>query len=117
MFPSSDPFVCSPLPSNGSRGRHSFRGPAVPNLHWYYGLVRSLPIRRPLSLVALDRELPPEDPRRLKGFPKFLENPCDSVPRARDSGGFEQPRFSGCPNSAFGQFKSLGIRKICRFRS
>src|SRR2546422_1405565 len=22
MFPSSDSFVCSPLPSNGSRGRH-----------------------------------------------------------------------------------------------
>ena len=42
MFPSSDPFVCSPLPSNGSRGRHFFRGPAVPHLHRYYGLVRFL---------------------------------------------------------------------------
>ena len=25
--------------------------------------------------------------RRLEGFPRFLESPCDSVPRARDSGG------------------------------
>lgn len=40
MFPASDPFVCSPLPSNGSRGRHILRGPAVPHLHRYYGLIR-----------------------------------------------------------------------------
>jgi hypothetical protein len=26
--------------------------------------------------------------RRLRGFPKFLENPFENVPRARDSGGF-----------------------------
>ena len=25
--------------------------------------------------------------RRLGGLPKFLENPCESVPRASDSGG------------------------------
>jgi len=58
MFPSSDPFVCSPLPSNGYRGRHNVRGPAVPHLHRYYGLIRSLPIRRLRSLVSLDRKLP-----------------------------------------------------------
>ena len=54
MFPSSDPFVCSPLPSNGSRGRHCFRGPAVPHLHRYYGLIRFLTAHHPPSLVALD---------------------------------------------------------------
>ena len=40
-------------------------------------------------------------PRRLRGFPKFLENPCESVPQARNSGGFGPPRFNGGPNSAF----------------
>src|SRR3989442_15742679 len=106
MFPSSDSFVCSPLPSNGSRGRHFFRGPAVPHLHWYYGLIRSLPIHRPGSLVALDPELPPQIAReKLGGFPKFLENPYESVPRARDSGGSEPPRLNGCPDSAFDRFQ------------
>ena len=95
MFPSSDPFVCSPLPSNGSRGRHFLRGPAVPHLHRYYGLIRSLPIRHPGSLVALDPELLPQIARKkLEGFPKFLENPFESVPRARDSGGSWRPRLT-----------------------
>src|SRR5713226_9572940 len=58
MFPASDTFPCSPLPSGGSRGRHTFRGPAVPHPHRYYGIVRFLPTLRPRSLVALDRQLP-----------------------------------------------------------
>ena len=58
MVPSSDALVCSPLPSTGSRGRHSFPGPAVPPLHRYYGLIRFLTVLRPRSLVALDHELP-----------------------------------------------------------
>ena len=58
MFPAADSFLCSPLPSSGCRGRHTFRGPAVPHLHEYYGIVRFLPILRPRSLVALDRQLP-----------------------------------------------------------
>jgi hypothetical protein len=116
MFPSSDPFVCSPLPSNGSRGRHFFRGPAVPHLRRYYGLIRSLPIHRPGSPVALDPELPPQIARRkLEGFPKFLENPFESVPRARDSGGPGHPRLNGCPDSAFHHFKNLGIRNVINF--
>ena len=52
MFPSSDTFVCSPLPSSGSRLA------PVPHLHWYYGIVRLLPALRCRSLVALDRPLP-----------------------------------------------------------
>jgi len=95
MFPSSDPFVCSPLPSDGFRGRHNFRGPAVPHLQRYYGLIRFLTTRRQWSLVALDHRLPLHQlPRRLRGFPKFLENPFESVPRARDSGGSGQPRIT-----------------------
>ena len=95
MFPSSGPFVCLPLPSNGSRGRHNFRGPAVPHLHRYYGLIRFLTTRRQRSLVALDHRLPlHQHQRRLRGFPKFLENPFESVPRARDSGGSGSPRIS-----------------------
>ena len=94
MFPSSDPFLCLPLPSNGSRGRHNFRGPVVPHLHRYYGLIRFLTTRRQRSLVALDHRLPlHQHQRRLRGFPKFLENPFESVPRARDSGGSGQPRI------------------------
>lgn len=52
MFPSSDTFVCSPLPSSGSRLA------PVPHLHRYYGIVRLLPALRCRSLVALDRPLP-----------------------------------------------------------
>jgi len=53
MFPSSDTFVCSPLPSSGSRLA------PVPHLHRYYGIVRLLPALRLWSLVALDHPLPP----------------------------------------------------------
>ena len=116
VFPSSDPFACSPLPSSGSRGRHNFRGPAVPHLHRYYGFIRSLPTRCPRSLVALDRKLPPQCcQRRLRGVPKFLENPYESVPRARDSGGSGQPCDGGYPNTAFDRFKCLGIRNDINF--
>jgi hypothetical protein len=60
----------------------------------HYGLIRDLPIHRPRSLVALDLELPRILPRRRRGFPKFLENPFESVPRARDSGGSWRPRIT-----------------------
>jgi len=74
MFPASDTFLCSPLPSSGSRGRHRFRGPAVPHSHRYYGIIRSLATRRPQSLVALDRRLPlphswPEEVARFSQVP------------------------------------------------
>jgi hypothetical protein len=35
--------------------------------------------------------------RKLRGFPKFPENPSESVPRARDSGGSWQPRVTVTP--------------------
>ena len=88
MFPSSDPFVCSPLPSNGSRGRHFFRSPAVPHFHRYYGLIRFLTTHRQPSLVALDRQLPQRYCRgNCEAFPSSWRIPFESVPRARDSGG------------------------------
>jgi len=48
--------------------------------------------------------------RRLRGFPKFLENPFESVLRARDSGGSGRPRMAVNPDAAFDENKSLGIR-------
>ena len=58
MVHSSDPFVCSPLPPMGSVAATKLRGPAVPHLHRYYGLIRFLTAHHQLSLVALDRQLP-----------------------------------------------------------
>ena len=52
MFPASDTFVCSPLPSSGSRLA------PVPHLPRYYGFVRLLPALRRGSLVSLDPLLP-----------------------------------------------------------
>ena len=40
-------------------------------------------------------------PKRRRGFPKFLENPYESVPRARDSGGSPEPRNIGSSDAAF----------------
>jgi len=110
MFPSSVTFVCSPLPSSGSRLA------PVPHLHRYYGFIRLLPSpslavsgcpRPPATSsarcsfapsagasvptkdgsFAVRRTVPVLCRRRLEGFPKFLENPYNNVPRARDSGG------------------------------
>jgi len=79
--------------------------PWPPHLPW--------PCGSPPSSVLWDRTIPPNPSsavsgcprppttssanlaaRRLGGFPKFLENPYESVPRARDSGGSWQPRLT-----------------------
>jgi len=66
MFPSSDPFVCLPLPSDGSRGRHLFRGPAVPHLRRYYGRIRFLTsVADSLWLPSTANYLDTITPRRL----------------------------------------------------
>jgi len=80
MFPSSDTFVCSPLPSSGSRLS------PVPHLHRYNGIVRLLPALRRWSLVALDHPLPlppgacsllqPVHPYRLRPGPLLSGAPC-----------------------------------------
>src|SRR5262245_44352274 len=54
----SVPFLWSPLPSNGCHGRHFFRGPVVPHLRRYYGLIRFLTVLHQKSPVALDFQLP-----------------------------------------------------------
>ena len=70
MFPASDAFVCSPLPSSGSRLA------PVPHLHRYYGFVRGLTALCWRSLVALDHHLPlPPDPCSL------LRPACPCRPR------------------------------------
>jgi len=49
--------------------------------------------------------------------PRFLENPCESVPRARDSGGSQRPRRIGRPDAVFRQANGVDIRHGKRFRS
>jgi hypothetical protein len=49
--------------------------------------------------------------------PRFLGNPCGSVPRARDSGGSQRPRLHGRPDAAFRLPNGVGIRHGERFRS
>ena len=86
MFPPFDSSVCSPLPSSGSRGR-PFRGPAVPHLHRYYGLVRLLVHPSPaVSGFPWRPPVPPIMRRRWRSSPRFLGNPFGNMPRARDSG-------------------------------
>jgi len=85
MFPASDSFVCSPLPSSGSRLA------PVPHLHRYYGFIRLLPALRWRSLVSLDHPLPlPPD------APSFLRpvRPYRSRPGPLLSGG-TIPAFAG----------------------
>ena len=65
--------------------------------------------------LPLTADYPPHFDGRLRGFPKFLENPFESVPRARDSGGFWLPRDSGGQNVAVGSKKGLGIRNVIDF--
>ncbi len=113
MFPPSDAFACSPLPSNGSRGRHISRGPAVPHLHRYYGLIRCLTTHRPQSLVALDRRLPlQQETVRLSQVPGeslWKRAPGQRLRRLPTTS------HDGCPDAAFDRNKSLGIRNDINF--
>lgn len=49
--------------------------------------------------------------------PRFLGNPCERVPRARDSGGSQRPRLRGRPDAVFRQANGVDIRNGKRFRS
>jgi len=86
MFPSSDAFVCSPLPSSG------FRLSPVPHLHRYYGIVRLLPALRLWSLVALDHllPLPPDACSLLRPVHPYRSRPgplLSGAPYPLDAGG------------------------------
>ena len=76
----------SPFPPVGTVA--ALAGPAVPHLHWYYGVVRLLlhPSAVPSGLPW--RPVPP--PEEMGSSLGFLGNPFGNMPRARDSGG---PRF------------------------
>lgn len=50
-------------------------------------------------------------------FPKFLGNPSEHVPRARDSGGSSRPRIIGLADAAFRQANDVGFHIDKRFRS
>ena len=138
MSPSTGTSVCSPLPSGGSRLS------PVPHLRRYYEVVRLLParpgrLRSPLTARYLPlnaRSFPwpghPSQPGpgpflsgvpclfRAEGderSPRFLGNPCERVPRARDSGGSQRPRRIGRPDAVFRQANGVDHRHGKRFRS
>jgi hypothetical protein len=140
MSPSTTASVCSPLPSSGSRPS------PVPHLRRYYGVVRLLPtrpgrLRSPLTaryLSPLDAAFAPLASASIPAgagphcgqavpclfqtggggrSPRFLGNPCERVPRARDSGGSQRPRPNGRPDTVFRQANGVDIRHGKRFRS
>ena len=138
MSPSTVTSVCSPLPSRGSR-----RSP-VPHARRYYGVVRLLSARpgrlrspstaRYLPLNARSFPWPGHPSQPGPGplrsgvpclshsggderSPRFLGNPCERVPRARDSGGSQRPRPIGRPDAVFRQANGVDCRHGKRFRS
>ena len=138
MSPSTGTSVCSLLPSRGSRLS------PVPHARRYYEVVRLLHarpgrLRSPSTARYLSAECPfvplasafnqPGPGPLLSGAPcllctggdgrspRFLENPCESVPRARDSGGSQRPRPNGRPDAVFRQANGVDIRHGKRFRS
>ena len=138
MSPSTATSVCSLLPSRGSRVA------PVPHVRRYYEFVRLLParpgrLRSPLTTWYLSVECPfvplasafnQPGPGPLRSgapyllysggdgrSPRFLENPCESVPRARDSGGSQRPRRIGRPDAVFRLANGVDIRHSKRFRS
>jgi hypothetical protein len=128
-----------PLPSSGSRLA------PVPHLRRYYEGRTTPPGPSRPSPVSLDGAVPlrwmhvrspgqgihPSRGRALCGQachacshaggdgrpPRFLGNPCESVPRARDSGGSQRPRHIGRPDAVFRQANGVDIRNGIRFRS
>ena len=74
---------------------------------------------RSRGLARLDRGVPsPVGGRKeIRSYPRFLANPFESAPRARDSGGSSRPRPIGRSDAAFRSYNSVGIRNEIRFRS
>jgi hypothetical protein len=131
MSPSTGTSVCSLLPSRGSRFS------PVPHAPRYYEVVRLLParpdrLRSPSTARYLTVECPfvprasafdQPGPGPLRSgapyllcsggdgrSPRFLGNPCERVPRARDSGGSQRPRRTGRPDAVFRQANGVDIR-------
>src|SRR5229473_2677540 len=66
------------------------------------------PIRPRPPLVSLGgRYLPRWE--EMESSLGFLENPCGSMPRARDSGGPVRPHPTGRPGTAFRSHNSVGV--------
>src|SRR6266849_5641629 len=89
----------------------------VPHLPWYYGVVR-LFFARPGGLWSPSTTRYPRCWRQeTKRSPRFVGNPSESVPRARNSGGFARPSHSGSHDAAFRGPYDVGPRDMGRFRS
>jgi hypothetical protein len=107
---------CSSLPSSGSCGisAHSspfssalpVRTPPPPPSRFVSGLPR-------LALLA-SHFLPA---RKAKVFPKFLGNPSEHAPQARDSGGSSGPCSISPADAAFRLANDVGFHNHKRFRS
>ena len=139
MSPSTGASVCFPLPSSGSRlsgsppssvlwGRKTPRRPSRPSLVSLDGAVplRGMPRLLPRPAHPCQPGPGPLGVRRCQlpvssggggRPPRFLGNPCERVPRARDSGGSQRPRRHGRPDAVFRQANGVDIRNGKRFRS
>ena len=79
--------------------------------------VSSAPIAFPLRFPLIDALAITSMTHDAEVWPKFLGNPSEHVPRARDSGGSSRPRFIGLADAAFRQANSVGFHNDKRFRS
>jgi len=97
--------------------RFSLRFPVVLGTTGSYASSASFALRLRSPLTGATR-LPPEVvAREAEGFPKFLGNPYEHVPRARDSGGSSEPRITGSADTAFRRTNGVGFHNNRRFRS
>ena len=107
-FLSPDTCTCSPLPSSGFRGR-SFRSPAVPHLHRYYGVIRLLlhPWTGAYGLPWRPRYRSCE--RRWRALLGSWGIPLEACPELGTPATPARPRNIGRPDAAFRLVNSVGI--------
>ena len=101
-------FSYSPFPSSGFRGR-SFRSPAVPHLHRYYGVIRLLlhPWTGAYGLPWRPRYRSCE--RRWRALLGSWGIPLEACPELGTPATPARPRNIGRPDAAFRLVNSVGI--------
>jgi hypothetical protein len=98
---------CFPLPSSGYRGR-PLAGPCgSPPSRVLWGRTTAPPSIHGHLWSPLVAGTSSEEMGSSLGF---LENPFESMPRARDSGGPVRPHPIGRPGTAFRSHNSVGVR-------
>jgi hypothetical protein len=102
MFPLLGTSRCPPLPSGGFRAASS-----PPSSVLRASTTPPCPSRQ--SSVSLDRTVPPTVAEARRS-PTFVGNPCESVPRASDSGGSAGTSRGGSRDAAFRHTNDVGIR-------